>query len=378
MPATFRLLCLFTLSLLFTGCGITPRTAIFKVPDNTADRFFDKDTILPPANSFAFAEAEQFDLPPIEDWLVPDHGHKVDPTRSLDNYLESNGTRAFLVIRNDTILYERYFGVEHDHPMLVWSVTKSWVSALTGMALEDGYIESLDQPAADFLPEFAVDARREITIGDLLNMTSGLNYEDNRVWINAIRAGYVLWHKDSDKVLAKSKLWHKPGEVWAYKSIDTQALGVVLERAIGKSLPEYMQEKIYEPLGMEHPAYWCKDDNDRSKFYGGLVITARDLAKFGRLYLNDGKWDDQQIVPRDWVRQAQVQDTTNGKYWVHPRSWWLPGYSNSQGARDFQAVGHQGQYLYINPETNTIIIRQGQVYGEEIRNARAVLQYRDG
>ncbi len=199
-------------------------------------------------------------------------------------------------------------------------------------------------------------------------MTSGLNYEDDRTLVNAARINYLFWHKESEKLVDRTHLRHQPGEVWAYKAIDTQTLGLALEQALDMSLSTFFQQQLSGPLGLRDTAYWCLDrKGGPGKFYAGLVMSPLDLACFARLMTQDGRLNDEQLLPEDWLQSIQSGDTRDGRSSIHQLSWWLPSHHPDQSQQDFLALGLRGQYVYINPSTNTIIIRTGTNYGRQIR-----------
>ena len=157
------------------------------------------------------------------------------------------------------------------------------------------------------------------------------------------------------------KLEIEPGDRFAYSSGSTQLLGLVLERALkNKTISSYLEEKIWQPLEMEFDASWSLDrkKNGLEKTFCCINARARDYAKIGRLYLNKGKWNDKQIVSENWVAQSTKIDTTNNSSLRYQYQWWLPSQTG-----DFAAQGILGQYIYVNPEKNLIIVRLGKGVG---------------
>ena len=226
----------------------------------------------------------------------------------LDEFLAAQDTQAFLVIQDDAILYEKYFnGAARDSIVTSFSVAKSFVSALVGIAIGEGKIASVRDPITKYLPELAERDPRfsEITIEDLLRMSSGIRYEE-----------FPFLHGDDAKTyyypdlrtlaLQQTEVVGEPGSTFLYNNYHPLLLGLILERATGVPVAEYLQEKIWKPLGMEYPGSWSLDSTDTGfpKMESGINARAIDFARFGRLYLNEGAWEGRQIVPADWVAES--------------------------------------------------------------------------
>ena len=236
---------------------------------------------------------------------------------TLDDFLKTTGTISFLIIRNDSILFERYYkGHGQSRISTVFSISKSVTSLLTGLAIDEGYISSVQDTVTKYIPELKkkADGFQKLKIEDLLNMRSGLKFkEDYSNLVSKLRWANFYYGKNQLKRISNMKFAHEPGEVREYQSATTALLGIVLERAIGKELGKYLEEKIWIPLGMEYNATWSFDDNKNrsSKSYTGLNTTSIDLAKIGRLYLNKGNWDGNQIIDSLWILKSITPDVIN-------------------------------------------------------------------
>jgi CubicO group peptidase (beta-lactamase class C family) len=280
---------------------------------------------------------------------------------SLDTVLQSNDTTAFLIIKDDTIVFERYYnGGSQSSASLSFSMAKSFLSILIGCAIDDGYIQSIDQPVTDFVPELATNGFERVSIKHLLQMTSGMDYTENDNPVGIHPRFYYTTHLESE--ILKLKLRGEPGQQYAYKSGENALLGLILTRALGtKTITEYMQERLWGPLGMEYNGAWNIDHegNSLEKTWCCLSATARDFAKFGRLYLNYGIWKGKSIVSRNWVEQSTKIDTSEGSAWNYQYQWWLV----SKEGNAYMAIGHLEQYLYINPAKQLIIVRLGKSPG---------------
>lgn len=288
---------------------------------------------------------------------------------TLDEILESSETLAFLVVRDDAIVYERYLNGHTEASISqVFSTSKSILSILIGAAIEDRLIGSLDDPVTHYVPELAEAGFEKVTIENLLNMQSNMDYVEND---NPFGEHVIFNFTDQleDEIL-NLQLRQTPDEQFRYKSGDNALLGLILDRALGeKTITEYTQERLWDPLGMEHPGVWGIDREDGlERTWCCLSMSARDLAKLGRLFLNQGNWDGTQLIPSEWVEAS----TTSGAYqpseWPtdydesgllnYKYQWWLL----SQDA--YTTVGKDGQYLYVDPQKKLIVVRLGDGTGD--------------
>jgi CubicO group peptidase (beta-lactamase class C family) len=289
--------------------------------------------------------------------------------KDLDTFLADTGTQAFLVIRNDTIIYERYFkGNQRDSIVTSFSVAKSFDSALVGIAIHDGYIKSINDPITDYIPELAQrDARfNDIQIRHLLMMASGLRYNTDR----PISFGDDnLTYEFNDLrhlALTETEVVEPPGVTFLYNNYNPLLIGMILERATGKTVTAYLQEKIWTPIGMEFNGSWSLDSKESGfeKMESGINARAIDFAKFGRLYLNNGNWNGEQVVPSAWVDEStQDKGLLQGLPINYGYYWW--GEKCNPNSHDFFAMGNLGQFIYISPSKNLIIVRNGEKYGLE-------------
>jgi len=280
----------------------------------------------------------------------------------LDEFLEKNDTVAFLAIRRDTLLLERYYGGHADTSLsLSFSMAKSLLSILVGCAVDDGYIDSVNQPVTDYVPELGPSGFDEVTLRHLLQMTSGMDYDEDE---NPLGLQARFYYGDNlEEMLLELKLRHTPGKYFEYKSGENQLLGLILSRALpSMTITEYTQARIWEPLGMEFDGLWSVDHEPGGieKTFCCLAARARDYAKMGRLYLNGGNWNGEQIVSGDWVRESTRLDISDGSSAEFQYQWWLP---DAYGT-DFMAAGLPGQYIYVSPEHEVILVRLGRSEGK--------------
>jgi CubicO group peptidase (beta-lactamase class C family) len=280
----------------------------------------------------------------------------------FDKYLEENNTVAFLIIKNDTIQYERYFkGYEKESIVPSFSMAKSVTSILIGCAIDEGLIKSIDEPITNYIPELKKNGFDKVTIKHLLQMTSGIKFSES--YVNPFgEAASFYYGLNLRKEIEKMKLEREPGKKFEYASGNTQLLGLVLERSLKeKTITSYLQEKIWTPLEMEYDASWSIDrkNNGLEKTFCCLNARARDFAKIGRLYKNKGIWNGNQIVSQKWVEESTKLDTSEGSANFYQYQWWLPSPNE-----DFMAQGILGQYIYVNPTKDLIIVRLGKNEGK--------------
>lgn len=322
------------------------------------DEYLPIETVEKADQPFLFSRIENRELPQE---FVHD-----GTTFNTMHYIDSSYTHGLLVIQNDTIKYENYWrGQEEDTRHISWSVAKSYISALFGIVMEEGYIKSIDQTVDEYLPELKGSGYDGVKIKDVLQMSSGIyfdeTYSDPQSDIQQYWQGFVFG-KSQDEFAGTLRNDKTPGTYNNYVSIDTHVLGMIIVKATGKSLTEYLEEKIWKPIGTEFDAYWIVDANGMEMALGGLNATLRDFAKLGRLYLNEGNWEGTQIIPKDWVKSS----TSSMEEHLQPESenssspgigygyqWWV--LDGDEG--EYLAWGVFNQYIYVNPSTNTVIVK---------------------
>jgi CubicO group peptidase (beta-lactamase class C family) len=304
---------------------------------------------------FHFRYPDKFIVPEL-----PEKYQNPDKPAGLSSFLDENQTVAFLIIRNDTVLFEEYFGNYHEAEIIPsFSVSKSFVSALMGIAIDEGFIQSVNQPITDFVPELLENDPRFglITLENLLNMRSGIRFNEGYSNPFADMAKYY-YGTNLNRYITKLKIDRPPDEVYDYISVNKQLMGMAIERATGRSLAELLQEKIWLPLGMEYDASWSMDSDRHRQIKAFCCINGRaaDFARFGRLYLNHGNWNGKQVVPERWVKRSMsiVNDSRDSQGYPYTYQWRV----KEDGA--IFAKGVLGQYIYVYPEKNIIIVRMGK------------------
>lgn len=329
------------------------RFFIYNFADVKDHKKFPARTIEKGAYTFNFAKAKK--------GRIPSNLTIKDEDVDFEEYLKENKTLAFLIIQNDTIQYEKYFR-NYDSTSIVpsFSMAKSVISILIGCAIEDGLIHSVSDPVSNYIPELKKNGFDKVSIESVMQMTSGIKFKES--YTNPFGDAATFYYgRNLPQAVSKMKLERTPGEEFDYDSGNTQILGLILDRVLGdKSISQYLEDKIWKPLGMEYETSWSLDKKGGlEKTFCCLNARAIDYAKIGRLYARGGDWEGKQIVPKEWVVQSTKVDTSNGSTWYYQYQWWLP---TKDG--DFMAQGILGQYIYVHPEKNLIIVRLGKKKGK--------------
>ncbi len=275
-------------------------------------------------------------------------------------FMEDTKTSAMLVIQDDVIQYEEYFfGGDENTLFSSNSMGKSFVSALMGIAVSEGYVESIEDSLGKYIPEFVGTELENIPIRACLQMASGINFDEDTDMSNFSMR--TLMGTPAMKVIAKYGLQEEPYTYRRYLSINTEILGQVIKNATGCGLAEYMEEKLWKKIGIEHDAYWTLS-NGTELAMGGLSVSLRDYARFARLYLNEGSYQGKQILTKEWVKESMDVSAEYSKpganrdaYNVigYGYQWWVP--EGNQG--EFMAIGVYGQWIYVNPSKQVIIVK---------------------
>lgn len=352
---------LFSVSLILcitiSSCKVG-RFVYYNFADITDHKIFPKRCISNDSVKFTFPNSLK---PKSPKTITTSKDKKVE----FDDFLKESNTVAFLIIKNDSIHYEKYFN-KYDTSSIVasFSMAKSVTSILIGCAIDDGLIQSVNEPITNYLPNMG-EGFNKVTIEHLLQMTSGIKFNEN--YFNPFgHAASFYYGRKLHKEVRNLKMETEPGTEFMYASGNTQVLGLVLEKALkGKTISQYLQEKLWKPLQMEYSASWSidKKKNGVEKTFCCLNARARDFAKIGRLYKNNGNYNDKQIVSKSWVEQSTKVDTTNGSEGYYQYGWW------KSKPNDFVAIGILGQYIYVNPEKDIIIVRLGKDKGKVNWNA---------
>jgi len=282
--------------------------------------------------------------------------NSVKVTTALEEANEALGTVAYLIIKNDSIWFENYYdNYSEDSKSNSFSMVKSMVSGLLGKAIMQGKIKGLDQPVGDFFPEFKDGLASQTTVGDLASMASGTNWDEAYYSPFSVTTRAYFDGNIRDVILGL-KVVDTPGVKYKYASGDTELLGMVIEKATGKTLSTYLSESFWKPMGAENDALWQVDSKDSGmeKAFCCLASNAKDFARFGKLYKDHGKWNGQQLLDSAYVALSVVPRFKESPQYGY--GWWLYEWN---GKHFFMMRGHLGQYVIVEPQDNIIIVRLG-------------------
>ena len=314
-------------------------------------------------------------LPPAEQVLEFESGVATPlPTSFMylgaevltSEFITRTDSGALLVLKDGKVTFEQYWQTGgRDQTWLSMSVAKSFISALIGIAVDQGLIGDITEPVTDYVPELAGSAYDNVRIKDILQMSSGASwnedYGDPESDIN--RFGRVFALGGSMNEFAATLVPDlPPGTYNRYNSTDTQVLGMLLTKVTGRSVNDYMIEMLWHPMGAENVGYWLTDAEGMEMAFGGLNITARDYAKLGEMYRMGGALNGQQIVPADWVHASITPDAPHLIPGDNPQSDWPIGYGQQwwipEGdVGEFMAIGVYNQFIYVAPESNAVIVK---------------------
>lgn len=290
------------------------------------------------------------------------------------HYLDSLHTVAFLVIRHDSLLFETYRDGWNDTlTSNIYSATKTIVGMLAGIALDEGKIQSLDDPVSRYIPSYRKGMQADVTIRHLLTMSGGMAWDEAYSSLFSVTThGY--YGNDLYKLVTGLEVCDRPGVQYSYRSGETQLLAFVIEAATGKTLSQYAEEKLWKPMQAERDAYWLLDKQDGDeKAFCCFHTTARDVARFARLMLHRGNWNGRQLVsqaymdemmrPASWLKDQWGKDSLN--YYGYQT--WIMHYHDQVNP---YMRGMLGQYIIAIPSQDAIVVRLGRkrcdLYDREI------------
>ncbi len=278
--------------------------------------------------------------------------------QDLETLLTDTESTAFLVIRDGELVYERYFnGSSRTSTQTSFSVAKSWTSTLVGIAVDQGLIESLDDPITKHLPELEANDPRftELTLRHLMTMTSGLAFEAGTgPWDDPANTYYGTDLRTS--ALTETALSDDPGQTFLYNDWNLILMGMALERATGLSVSRFMEESLWQPMGAESTGSWSLDSEAGGfeKMFVGVNASAVDFAKLGLLYLNGGRLNGSQLVSSDYIASAVSEESTTGQY-GYGYWWWI-----DPGSDTYFALGDHCQLVHVNPAADLVLVRHGR------------------
>lgn len=359
MPSTLRALYVVA----FLGSGICTactfaRAAWYNTPTLEAPGNFDSREVRPTTMAVPLPVA------PVEAALaVP--ANLRDRYGTFDQLLSANDTRAFLVVRDDIVVYERYFGgVTCDTLLPSFSISKTFAALLVGCAVDDGLIASIQLPVTTFLPELSArENYDQLRLEHLLRMVSGIDFEEE-----SYDSATLYYCAELHEPTLAFSITRTPGTFYRYGSVNIQMLWEVLHRSLrGRTVAQYFEERVWRQLGTEHAATWSIDSQESGieKLFGGFNATARDFAKLGLLFLHEGTWRGTRVISPGWVAAslradpvAGIQQTTDGRVRRGMYQWFL-----TLDGEAYFAKGYLGQYVWVDPARRTVIVRFGENHG---------------
>ena len=340
---------------LFTSC-IPVKSLFLGHPDaKDMNRFNNKEIV--PDNCFSFQKSININSFKVNDWTTDKPNFKP-----LFDVLKEHSVRAFVLIQDDTIKAE-YYRQDLDESSIhsSYSMAKSFISCLIGIAINEGHINNVHQKVQAFIPEILINKNGEqLTLKHLLNHTSGIKFslsQDARLY----------YGKNLSAELEKIEFSCNPGEKQEYLNINTQLLGIIIKRATGLSVSAYAQQKLWSSIGICNAGIWSTDHSDVEKSFCCLSVTALDYAKFGKLYLNKGLGGDgKQVFSTQWYYQTIKRDTTQGSSYNYNYSWHI----GLKEYDDYMAIGLYKQHIYVSPKKKIIIVllndRENKIRAERV------------
>lgn len=303
----------------------------------------------------------------LDKLLVHTNKKKQAPLIEL---LEDAGTTAFLVIKNDTLIYEKYLnGYARNSINTSFSVAKSITSLLTGICLEEQGIKNINDPVTEYFPDLMIKTPNyeKLRVSHLLDMKSGIQFKDHDLpWGDKPKAYYCPNLRER---IMELPLTEEPGKKFKYNSYNPILVGMIIEKATNLSPAVYFERKLWNPMGMEYAGSWSMDSegSGMTKMESGLNLRAIDFAKFGRLVLNKGNWNGDQLISEDWMNYSfsiseehKIPEFAEDLYYRN--FWWI--YADKKGTeqkiKSIAGTGHLGQYLFIYPTEKIIIVRMGK------------------
>ena len=308
-----------------------------------------------------------------QQWPEAFNYNKTNITDELRARLVKNQSIAFAVIQNDSIRFEEYWGIgSRKSRTNSFSMSKSIVSILIGIAIDEGYIENVDQKIIDFIPEYKREGEnynQDVTIKHLLTMSSGMNWQESYYNPFGVTAE-SYFTKQLEKLMYRINFTEKPGETWKYQSGNTQLMGIIVARATGKTLSEYASEKLWVPMQATDDAEWMIDDkNGIEKSFCCLNSNALDYARFGKLFMDKGNWKGKQLIDSTYVEASLRADLTDH----YGYSWWL--YDTEYKYPVFCMRGVNGQYVISIPELDLVAVRLWHKIEKYENNSATDLEY---
>jgi len=322
----------------------------------------------PTINDYSKFESRTIAAGTHQPWEFDELYNKTENSKLLIA-IEALDPAAFLIVKKDKIIYEKYWGTYDENTLTnSFSVAKTFIGLLIGIAIDEGKINSVDDPVADYLAQYKNNPR--LTIKHLLTMSSGINFDESysSPFGHMAKAYYGTDIKNLNKNYTVSTT---PGKNWIYLGGNTIILSLILEKVTETAISEYMSKKVWQAIGAKNPALWSLDKKDgREKAYCCFYSNARDFARIGKLYLNKGLWNKHRVISEDYVKASTtpayyLKDKNGRPVDFYGYQMWM---NNYKGLEVVYARGIQGQFIITIPEKDIVIVRLGNKRGPNLPN----------
>ncbi|TAH42420.1 MAG: class C beta-lactamase-related serine hydrolase [Bacteroidetes bacterium] len=349
-----------------TGYTYIYKTLIYTYPDIDDLDIFDS-SVIQSSSSLKWPEGKDY------------NSVKLNP--AIGQVLLETVSEAFLVVKNDSIRYEEYWDKHNENTVSnSFSVAKSIVGILIGIAQDEKLLD-INDPVSKYLPEFSEGLNAQLTIRNLLTMSSGLNWDESYTSLFS-KTTEAYYGNDLEKIMADLEVVQEPGKKFNYMSCNSLLLAKILQKVSGQSISDYASQKLWEPIGAVHPAFWSLDKRGGvEKAYCCFYSTARDFARVGKLMLDSGMWNNTRVLSKEYVQESLspigIPDETGKAVDYYGYQWWLLNHKNH---KIFYARGILGQYILVIPEQRLIMVRLGNKRGEKLPNGHYtdLIAYVDG
>ena len=339
---------IFLLSIVLTSSSCVPmRSIVYNVPKIKTNHIFPQAIVQPDSVPYIFNE--KIDTGFGKRFKIANLYNLFDQTE-FETALENEKTRAFIILHHDTIIYEKYFkGFVQEDYLTSFSLMKSFISSLIGIAIEEGKIKSIHDPFCEYFPEIDCEKFGSVTIEHLLQHTSGVDFKG---------LPKLYYGKNIAKNVMPQGMNYPAGTEFKYENAGSQILGMLIQKVYQKPVYQVWEEKVWSKIGTEYPIHWALDDkkNQQAKTFCCVDAVARDFARLGRVWMNDGFYNGEEIIPKSWLDSIKVPTikegaTINYKYhfWKAPTEYDC-----------FLAAGMYGQIVFMCPEKNLMFVRLGE------------------
>ena len=365
----FKIILLLSTALLINGCTSTyiGRLMVWNFIGYEGYKKYPVRPVSIGVQQHTFQEGPELNLAAVQL-----NNNELPAHNNLESLITNNQTTSLIVLKNSRVVYEKYFqNSQRDSVRPAFSVSKSVLSMLMGIAIDEGHIQSINEPLVKYLPELKHNDLYPMTLEHLLTMSSGIEHYPSYgflPWSSDIRVGMS---PDIQQLVLAVDSEKPPGREFQYHNYAPVLLAMVLTRATGKTVAQYTEEKLWHPMGMAYPASWLLDSKKHQfeKTDGGFNATTIDYARLGQLVLNHGKWQGEQLISSDWMREStspasNIEFLTNmfnrqGMYYKY--QWWGMAKGNHYAPI---ADGRYGQFVYISHEHQAVIVRTGTSMGQ--------------